>query len=158
MTWHGLKLEVIWHPGPCINIRASFPGMGIPTLKIRWLPDHLIFNMGIHILVRRHLYIETAPGSLELKTLKCPSLLIFGIKSLVRWVMQLLLFQASTPFAGARVGSLHLRNIHKYIHVLTYMHGCVYNRSDPGHTVNYEIKSFSCWYICRQQRSLDWNW
>ena len=35
--------------------------MGIPMLKIRRTPDRLIFNMGILILVRRHLYIETAP-------------------------------------------------------------------------------------------------
>ena len=37
--------------------------MGIPMLKIRQLRDHLIFNMGILILVRWHLYIETAPCS-----------------------------------------------------------------------------------------------
>ena len=30
-------------------------------LKIRWSRDHLIFNMGVPILVRWHLYIETAP-------------------------------------------------------------------------------------------------
>ena len=30
-------------------------------LKIRWSRDRLIFNMRIPILVRRHLYIETAP-------------------------------------------------------------------------------------------------
>ena len=30
-------------------------------LKIRWLQDNLVFNMGIPILVRRHLYIERAP-------------------------------------------------------------------------------------------------
>ena len=35
--------------------------MGIPMLKIRRSWDCLIFNMGIPILVRRHLYIETAP-------------------------------------------------------------------------------------------------
>ena len=32
--------------------------------KIRWSWDGLIFNMGISILVRRHLYIETAPWAL----------------------------------------------------------------------------------------------
>ena len=36
--------------------------MGIPMLKIRWSWDGLIFNMGIPILVRRHLYTETAPS------------------------------------------------------------------------------------------------
>ena len=45
--------------------RPSFPGMGIPMLKIRWSRDRLIFNMGILILARRHLYIETAPWSLN---------------------------------------------------------------------------------------------
>ena len=40
--------------------RPSFPGMGMPMLRIR-RSDRLIFNMGIPILVRRHLYIETAP-------------------------------------------------------------------------------------------------
>ena len=35
--------------------------MGIPMLKIRRSRDRLIFNMGILILVRRHLYIKTAP-------------------------------------------------------------------------------------------------
>ena len=32
-------------------IKTIFPGMGIPMLKIRWSRDHLIFNMGIPILV-----------------------------------------------------------------------------------------------------------
>ena len=36
--------------------------MGIPMLKIRRSRDRLIFNMGIPILVRRHLYIETTPS------------------------------------------------------------------------------------------------
>ena len=35
--------------------------MGIPMLKIRWSQNRLIFNMGIPILVRQHLYIERAP-------------------------------------------------------------------------------------------------
>ena len=34
---------------------------GIPELKIRQSRDCLIFNMGIPMLVRRHLYIEMAP-------------------------------------------------------------------------------------------------
>ena len=37
--------------------------MGIPMLMIRWSQDRLIFNMGSPILVRRHLYIETAPST-----------------------------------------------------------------------------------------------
>ena len=35
--------------------------MEIPMLKIRRSPDRLIFNMGIPILVRRHIYVETVP-------------------------------------------------------------------------------------------------
>ena len=36
--------------------------MGIPMLKIRRSRDHLIFNMGIPILVRWHIYIEMPPS------------------------------------------------------------------------------------------------
>ena len=48
-------------------IRASsqykdiYPGMGIPMLKIRRSRDCLIFNMGILILIRQHLYIGMVP-------------------------------------------------------------------------------------------------
>ena len=41
----------------------SFPGMGIPMLKIRRSWDRLIFNMGIRILVRQNLYIRQGPDS-----------------------------------------------------------------------------------------------
>ena len=51
-----------WEPGPHLNIKTVFPRYGIPMLKIRWSRDRLIFNMGIPILVRRHLYIETPPA------------------------------------------------------------------------------------------------
>ena len=47
--------------GPCFNLKTIFPGMVIIMLKIRRSPDRLIFDMGIPILVRQHLYIETAP-------------------------------------------------------------------------------------------------
>ena len=43
--------------------------MRIPMLKIRRSRDRLIFNMGIPILVRQHLYIETAPALEGLKLL-----------------------------------------------------------------------------------------
>ena len=36
-------------------------GTGISIIKIRWLWHHLIFIMGIHILIRWHPYIETFP-------------------------------------------------------------------------------------------------
>ena len=37
--------------------------MGIPMLKTRQSQDRLIFNIGIPILVRWHLYIDTTPWS-----------------------------------------------------------------------------------------------
>ena len=45
---------------PYATWAPSFPCMGIPMWKIRRSWDRLIFNMGIPILVRRHLYIETS--------------------------------------------------------------------------------------------------
>ena len=36
-------------------------------LKIRRSPDRLIFNMEMPILVRQHLYIDTAPGLSTIK-------------------------------------------------------------------------------------------
>ena len=42
--------------------------MGIPMLKIRPLRDRLIFNMGILILARLHIYLETAPWAPSQKT------------------------------------------------------------------------------------------
>ena len=39
----------------------------IPIMKIRWWWDHLIFMTGIPVLLRRNLYIETAPRSLSPK-------------------------------------------------------------------------------------------
>ena len=46
--------------GPRFKIKTVFPGMGIPMIKIRPSRDCIIFNMTIPMLVRRHLYIETA--------------------------------------------------------------------------------------------------
>ena len=46
-------------PGPRLNIKTAFPRYGDSHLKIRRSRDRLIFNMGIPILVRRHLYFET---------------------------------------------------------------------------------------------------
>ena len=50
--------------GPCLNIKTVFPRYGDSMLKIRQSWDRLIFNMGISILVRQPLYIDTAPQSL----------------------------------------------------------------------------------------------
>ena len=49
-------------PGPRLNINTVFPRYWIPMLKIRRSRDRLIINISIPILVRRHLYIETAPS------------------------------------------------------------------------------------------------
>ena len=47
--------------------------MGIPMLKIRQPWDRLIFNMGISILVRQPLYIETGPPELmHFHWIECP--------------------------------------------------------------------------------------
>ena len=59
LTSHGVSA---W-PGSRLNIKTVFPGMGIPMLKITRSRDRPIFNMGIPLLVRRHLYIETVPRS-----------------------------------------------------------------------------------------------
>ena len=53
------EMVLCTHHGPVSLSRPSFPGMGIPMLKIRQSRDCLIFNMGIPILVRWHVYIET---------------------------------------------------------------------------------------------------
>ena len=48
-------------PGPRLNIKTVFIRFGIHMLKIRRSRDRLILNMGIPILVRLHIYIETPP-------------------------------------------------------------------------------------------------
>ena len=45
--------------GLVLILRLSFQ-VWIPIIKIRWSWDYLIFIMGIPILVRQHLFIETA--------------------------------------------------------------------------------------------------
>ena len=52
-------------PGPRLNIKTVLSTYGDSMLKIRRSWDRLIFNMGIPILVRWHLYIETAPWFLR---------------------------------------------------------------------------------------------
>ena len=47
------------------NIKTVALGMEIIMLKIRRSRDRLISNMGIYILARRRLYIETAPWRLK---------------------------------------------------------------------------------------------
>ena len=68
-VYHNIVVHRAWlwdaqDAGPCLNIKTVFPSsMGILMLKIRRSRDRLIFNMGIPILERRHLYIEADPRS-----------------------------------------------------------------------------------------------
>ena len=60
-----LTASSLFHPsyqwsGTLLNIKTVVPDMGIRMLKIRRSWDRLIFNMGIPLSVRRHIYIETA--------------------------------------------------------------------------------------------------
>ena len=64
-------LKSMSESGPRLNIKPVFPGMGIPMLKIRRSQDRLIFNMGIFILIRRHIYIEMAPDLLSVHVPVC---------------------------------------------------------------------------------------
>ena len=59
--WIIHQIKWIQELGSHLNIKTVFPGMGITMLKIRQSQDRLIFNMGISILLRQNLYIETAP-------------------------------------------------------------------------------------------------
>ena len=68
--------------GPVSILRLSFSGTGIPMLKIRRSRDRLIFNMGISILVRRHIYIETDPSSLDtISVINANDLMTYGVIS-----------------------------------------------------------------------------
>ena len=51
------------HPGARFQYKGRFSKYEISVLKIRRSRDRLICNMGIHILVRRHLYTGTTPWS-----------------------------------------------------------------------------------------------
>ena len=68
MTWILLSksrpLVMTWvtTAGSRLNIKTVFPRYRIPMLKIRRSRDRLIFNIGIPILVRRYLYIDTTPS------------------------------------------------------------------------------------------------
>ena len=50
-------------PGPCLNMKTVFPGVGMTFLNIRRSWYHLIFTMGISVLVKWHLGSETVPWS-----------------------------------------------------------------------------------------------
>ena len=50
------------------NIKTVFLRYEIPMLKITWSQGRLIYNMGIHLLVIRNLYIEPTPLPFQIKT------------------------------------------------------------------------------------------
>ena len=52
--------DCTWNTLWALSQYKDSPGMRIPMLKIRQSQNHLIFNTGIPMLVRRHLYIGTA--------------------------------------------------------------------------------------------------
>ena len=60
-----------WRPGSRLNIKTIFPRYGIPMSKIRRSRDRLIFNMGIPILIRHHLYNEMAPLQTDILSAFC---------------------------------------------------------------------------------------
>ena len=47
------RMRTLWHEqsGLCLNIKTVFPGMGISSIKVRWLWDCFIFMIGIPILL-----------------------------------------------------------------------------------------------------------
>ena len=56
-------------PGPCLNIKTVFPGMGISIIKMRRSWDRVIFITGIPIPVRPCIHINTVPYSLHLRVI-----------------------------------------------------------------------------------------
>ena len=66
-----MVLPIIKKPtGHRLNINIIFPRYGDSHVKIRWPQDRLMFNMGIPILVRWHLYLRRPPGYI-LTSIQC---------------------------------------------------------------------------------------
>ena len=86
--------------GPRLNIKMVFLGMRISTIKIKQSIDHLIFIMGIPILLRQHLYIETAaPGHNEQMTfLKMSAKIIYDFITHWGWIAKTSESQISVIF------------------------------------------------------------
>ena len=66
--WDGEDVPAPWERS---NSHLLFESKNHAMLKIRRSRDRLIFNIEINILVRRHLYIETAPRLTFKKWNKC---------------------------------------------------------------------------------------
>ena len=59
MVLHYLERDPVTFTWALSQYKNGLSRYGIPMLKIRRSQDRLIFNMGIPIPVRRHIYIET---------------------------------------------------------------------------------------------------
>ena len=55
------SIKYLESPGPHINTKTVFAGIGIPFIKMRWTCICPISIIEISILVRWHLYIEITP-------------------------------------------------------------------------------------------------
>ena len=73
LWWNSMKALSIWlapicavkPPGPCLNIKTVFPMYGDSHVKDKTVGETVLsLTWEIPILVRRHLYIETAPWTL----------------------------------------------------------------------------------------------
>ena len=91
-----------YRPGPHLNIKTAFRGMDIYVMKIRRWCDHLIFMMGIPILVRWYLTHD------KMQSLQC-----MGSNFCVK--LQTATFEISTKFWT------HTR---KNMHLLTFTFMC----------------------------------
>ena len=80
-------------PGPCFNIKTTFPGIRISIIKIRLLQDHFIFIAGILAQVGWHLHTEMGPWSRV--TRKHNNICLLGSKPLRRMIQMI---KTSTVF------------------------------------------------------------
>ena len=113
--------------GPCFNIKNISPGIGIPIIKMRRSADHLIFVIGIPVLVRHHLYIEIVYlmlGMYVFFVCVCMSVCIyfmFVCMYICAYIMLKTLFALSTKLTYKTV----LWNVHfinKWLY--SYLQGC----------------------------------
>ena len=80
-----------------------------PMLKTRWSQDRLIFDMGISILVRRHLYIEAATQAQDIGIFASPDMFLppVIVKQLNEWINQFFTFWFVTCHIGIDIA--HIR-------------------------------------------------
>ena len=77
MAWIMDSLNVyLWQTRTPPLSFTTYPGLEIPMLQIRRSWDRLIFNRGIPIVVRRHLYIDTAPLVLSVQRARASTVMI----------------------------------------------------------------------------------